>query len=428
MIALFGSRLWLGGTIISLTGLVCLQASSGRGAWTSARTLSVERAQPSGEQLAAVVCAACHKVPPPDALPKRAWRDQIARMWLIVQGQPEPVQQGAAARTVSLPPEWETIARHYESAAPAEFAPLAAWPAPDTQLRFRRRSATPPDGSPTPAVSNVRLVDMDGDKRLEVVAGDMRNGVIVAGRPYETNMTLREITDIPHPAHIEPVDLDRDGVLDFLVGDLGAFMPSDSDLGSVVWLRGRRDGSFGQMSLDGWPPVADVEPADFDGDGKLDLAVAAFGWRRTGALTVLRNDTTNYDKPGFFPVKVEERTGAIHAPAVDLNGDSRPDLVVLFSQQHESVIAFLNSGPGIQFERQVIYEAPHPAWGSSGIQVVDLDRDGDLDVLMTNGDSFELTMRKPYHGIVWLENRGTYPFVAHTLAQIAGVHRAQAAD
>jgi hypothetical protein len=29
---------------------------------------------------------------------------------------------------------------------------------------------------------------------------------------------------------------------------------------------------------------------------------------------------------------------------------------------------------------------------------------------------------------VWLENRGTYPFVAHTLAQIAGVHRAQAAD
>ena len=37
-------------------------------------------------------------------------------------------------------------------------------------------------------------------------------------------------------------------------------------------------------------------------------------------------------------------------------------------------------------------------------------------------------MVKPYHGIQWLENTGGYPFVEHTLAQMAGVHRAQAAD
>ena len=35
---------------------------------------------------------------------------------------------------------------------------------------------------------------------------------------------------------------------------------------------------------------------------------------------------------------------------------------------------------------------------------------------------------KPYHGIQWLENTGGYPFVEHTLAQMPGVHRAQAAD
>jgi hypothetical protein len=35
---------------------------------------------------------------------------------------------------------------------------------------------------------------------------------------------------------------------------------------------------------------------------------------------------------------------------------------------------------------------------------------------------------KPYHGIQWLENRGAYPFVEHTLAQMPGVHAARAAD
>jgi hypothetical protein len=35
---------------------------------------------------------------------------------------------------------------------------------------------------------------------------------------------------------------------------------------------------------------------------------------------------------------------------------------------------------------------------------------------------------KPYHGIQWLENTGSYPFVEHTLAEMPGVHRAEAAD
>jgi hypothetical protein len=35
---------------------------------------------------------------------------------------------------------------------------------------------------------------------------------------------------------------------------------------------------------------------------------------------------------------------------------------------------------------------------------------------------------KPYHGIQWLENTGTYPFVEHTLARMPGVHGIKAAD
>ena len=114
-------------------------------------------------------------------------------------------------------------------------------------------------------------------------------------------------------------------------------------------------------------------------------------------------------------------------PVTDLNGDGRPDFVALISQEHETVVAFLNAGDH-RFLPEVIYAAPHPAFGSSGIQLVDLDGDGDQDVLMTNGDSMDSEMLRPYHGVQWLENQGSYPFLCHRLTSLYGVHRAVAAD
>jgi hypothetical protein len=57
-----------------------------------------------------------------------------------------------------------------------------------------------------------------------------------------------------------------------------------------------------------------------------------------------------------------------------------------------------------------------------------MDRDGDLDVLMTNGDTLDSNILRPYHGVRWLENQGGYPFVEHFLTSLYGVHRAVAAD
>jgi hypothetical protein len=196
----------------------------------------------------------------------------------------------------------------------------------------------------------------------------------------------------------------------------------------VVWLRGTPDGGFVETTLaSGLPRIADVEPGDFDGDGDLDLVVAAFGWRRVGSVLLLENRTQDWSRPVFVPRELDDRTGAIHVPVVDLDGDGHLDVVALLSQQHEVVVAFLGDGKG-GFRRETIDQAPHPAWGSSGLQLVDLDRDGDLDVLVTNGDMLDDFQLKPYHGVRWLENRGAFPFVPHDLAPLFGVMRAQAAD
>ena len=373
-------------------------------------------------------CAKCHKFPPPDILPKRYWRDEIARMFLIQNNQAEPSgPAGTAARMVRLPTDWQSIVTYYETNAPEQLVAPAKWPVADQPLPFRKRVLSAVNGPSNPAVANIRLVDLDRDGRLEMVLSDMRNGIVYKAKPHDEQPTFTEIARLSNPAHIAPTDFDGDGVLDLLVGDLGRFPPSDHHQGAVVWLRGRKDGTYVPTTLKGWPRVSDVEAADFDGDGRVDLAVATFGWRRTGNVTILKNETVNYASPSFVPVQIDRRTGSIHANPVDLNGDAKPDLITLFAQEHETVVAFLNQG-GMRFDPQIIYAAPHPNWGSSGIQVIDLDKDGDLDVLMTNGDTFDDKILKPYHGIQWLENKGTFPFTAHMLATMPAVYRAQAAD
>src|SRR5207247_2394345 len=117
----------------------------------------------------------------------------------------------------------------------------------------------------------------------EIVATDMGNGLVLRGRPYAAGATLETLAHVPHPCHAEAVDLDRDGRRDLVVADLGDFAPADELLGAVVWLRATGGGAFeSRLLASGLPRVADVEPADLDGDGDTDLAVAAFGWRTVG--------------------------------------------------------------------------------------------------------------------------------------------------
>lgn len=173
--------------------------------------------------------------------------------------------------------------------------------------------------------------------------------------------------------------------------------------------------------------MADVQPVDADGDGDQDLIVAEFGWHRTGGIHLLENQGLSEGRPQFIPHVLDKRSGTIHVPIANLNGDGRPDFVALISQEHESVVGFLNRGER-QFEAQVLDVPQDPSTGSSGLSLVDLDKDGDLDALVTNGDSFDSFYVKPAHGVQWLENRGERKFVRHRITPMPGVHWALAGD
>ena len=375
----------------------------------------------ASESEARAVCGtACHLMPPPDVLPRQAWRDTIARMTLLMQNQPEPVgPPGTASKTVKLPPEVQRVLAYYEQNAPEQLAAPTPWPRADAS-QFHIRRFSPADGPPAPAVTHVRFLDLDRDGRLEIVATEMRYGYILAGDPAREDGRLELIGSGANPARFERLDWDGDGVDDLMVGDLGRFLPGDHTDGAILWLRGEKRLQYSRSALEGWPRVADVRGGDFNGDGKTDLIVAAFGWRTVGKVILLENQTKDYDQPLLMPHVVDPRPGAIHVIPVELNGDNQLDLVALISQQYESVVAYINTG-NFTFKAEPIYTAPHPNWGSSGIELVDFDGDKDLDVLLAHGDTFDDAIIKPYHGIQWLENKGTYPYVAHHLADLPGV-------
>ena len=359
------------------------------------------------------VCSHCHAYPQPETLPRRAWHKELRIAYGFI---------GKSDLDPSLVPELDHVVDYYESRAPD------ALPFP-TVLESDQ---TPPRIFVERPLSGLSDVFYQGVAHVEWFASaepasfapglacDMRNGHILTWNSLSNTPTVRLLAEVGHPVHAVPCDLDGDGNGDLIVADIGSIMPTNEKTGRVVWLRTTVDGNHEPIVLaENLGRVADVRVADFDADGDHDLIVAVFGWHRNGQLLYLENNTRDYQQPQFHANMLDDRTGAIHVPITDLNNDGLPDFVALLSQEHEQVLAFLNMGNG-EFRRELLFDAGNPSYGSSGIRLADLDQDGDVDVLLCNGDTLDLTIYKPYHSVQWLENEGGFPFRHHHLAQLPG--------
>jgi tetratricopeptide (TPR) repeat protein len=367
------------------------------------------------------LCAACHAFPPPESMPRSAWRKEVKQGYDFLR---ESALSGEY-------PAFERVVRYYESRAPERLPPAdPPPPAGNPPVVFERRGVVPISRSPSPpAITNVSLMGLAAGADPLLLMCDSRLNAVMRLDPREAVPSAMAIARVPAPCHVSACDLDGDGQGDLVVASLGSFFPTDDGVGKVFWLRGQADGRFEPHEiLAGVGRVCDVRAADFNGDGRLDLVVAAFGWRNTGEILYLENHTTDPSVPQFVRQVVDDRHGAVHVEVADLDADGTPDFVALVSQEHEEVVAFLSRGDG-SFRRETIFAADHPGYSCSGIELVDLDGDGDLDVLLTNGDVLDRPfLLKPYHGVQWLENEGGYPFTHHHLAPLYGASRAVAAD
>ncbi|HIQ19686.1 MAG TPA: VCBS repeat-containing protein [Planctomycetes bacterium] len=380
------------------------------------------RLSPEMERRVERFCSDCHGLPDPENYPRDTWRKGVERGYEFY---------AKSGREDLDPPPMGWAISYFKSRAPAELVlprPGVATEPLDAEFAVDKL-AIDPWGELPPGISFLRWVHLEAGRGPVLVGCDMRQGAVGVIDPVVRPRRRRLLARLNQPGHAEPCDLDGDGLLDLVVADLGSFYPDDHDLGRVVWLRGVEGVGPSEPTVlaSGLGRVADVRPVDADGDGALDLLVAEFGADRTGGILLLRNVAGAGQRPRYQARELDARPGTIHLCPDDLNGDGLVDFVALVSQEYECVEAFINRGGG-EFGRYTLWAGPDPAFGSSGIELVDLDQDGDQDILYTNGDSFDDGRLKPCHGVQWLENLGDLRFAYHRLVNLPGAYRALAGD
>jgi hypothetical protein len=393
-------------------------------------TPSKPRAADSHRQLASSVearieafCSDCHAMPDPASFPKSAWNAEVSRGYDFYYASGSP--------SLELPVFADTL-QYFVTRAPEKLQLAAPDPVDSQWLAHAKQTVISVEGLRSCAVSFIDVVDLGLPLGRGILFSDMSGGGVYFSGLTDAGQATAPVmlANVGHPAAIRLCDWDSDGYSDLMIADLGSFLPEDHQRGRVVWLRQDETslGSFVPTTLqDSVGRVASIEIADFDSDGNDDLLVAEFGWQTTGSIFWLQRAQSGQGKEALTKHQIDSRSGTIHLPTIDINGDGNMDFIALISQHHERIEAMINDGQG-QFRSELIYAAPEPAYGSSGIELVDMDHDGQLDILYTNGDSFDSLILKPSHGVRWLSNPGEFPFQNHEIGKLPGAHRALVGD
>ncbi len=229
------------------------------------------------------------------------------------------------------------------------------------------------------------VADVDGD-RLPDLALVTNNHLTV----YRHNTTEPVLVSLPINANhtistIELVDIDHDGDRDVTWVQEGPGWPRER---SVYWSENiDRAGTFrdaavlaqavGEASREHW--------ADLTGDGHSDFVIY------NAPQGVVRLWTFDSGTRRLISLQEQKIESARDLQIADLDGDLRNDLVEFTS--NGAVVAHWNRRNDLPFEAEILFDAPINSRQKTWVGAGDLDADGDLDLLLTDGR------------LLWLENR-----------------------
>jgi hypothetical protein len=377
----------------------------------------------SGKELASRYCIMCHIYPEPALLDKKTWITSVLpNMGMrlgIKQRNTDPLKDLDSVdkeivkslniypgNAIILKQDWEKIVDYYKNEAPATLPRQKMYAATDNSLMpFSPQYISIGEGG-------FPMVTMLGYNNYtdELYIGDFNNLYSIKNSGELTGQWK-----LNSPAtHIE-FQKDQSPLL----LTIGHFGPSDQNLGILSNLFPSDDNKR-NVFIDHLKRPVYFVTGDLNGDKKRDVVVCNFG-NYQGKLSWF--DDCDPDKEhilSYLP-------GARNAIIKDWNKDGRPDILALQAQAYERVSIFYNEGNDV-FKEEKVIEFP-PVYGVSYLELADINNDGYDDILVSNGDNWDLSaIEKPYHGFRIYLNDGHNKFSESFFFPMYGCSKIMAGD
>ena len=376
----------------------------------------------SGAILFSQYCGSCHLAPQPTDLPVSVWKKRVlpemaARMGLLIDHYNPyaglnmeetfytQISMAYPPKPIITRTEWDSIANYVLSHAVDTFLF-------DSSRLQRNKPINQFAAHP------VKLDDLP-ESFVSYIHHDEHAGTNFVG------FVRGQVYAVPDPEHHDFIEKRYYTIADYRQrGDttwcteMGPILPSEIPKGR---LSKTVDSTLVVVADSLHRPVYTVF-SDLDGDGKDEILLAEFG-NKTGELLLLHADQDG----GYLHLPLLAQPGIIRIIVQDMNQDLKPDLVVLASQGNEGVYLLLNQG-NLKFTTQQVIRLPS-VYGSSWIELVDMDHDKDLDIVLANGDNADYSYAlKPYHGVRIFTNNGNNEFEQQWFYPIYGATRVIARD
>ncbi len=195
--------------------------------------------------------------------------------------------------------------------------------------------------------SALEVIDMNGDNLPDIVVNQFINGAtggffIALNRGTGGTIQFAPFTrfDLNAPVILRAADLNNDNLPDIVVSQslnnqISILINETATPGGAV--------SFGAARTVGtYNRPWGVDLADFDGDGKVDMAIGTLGPSSPPSapsfVSILRNTGTSPGDVSFQLVNVGVNADNRNVAAGDLDGDGRPDIAVTSSDNNITIL------------------------------------------------------------------------------------------
>ncbi|WP_377178205.1 FG-GAP repeat domain-containing protein [Namhaeicola litoreus] len=336
-------------------------------------------------------CASCHILPSPDVLPRQIWEEKLlpdmaARMGIVDNGynplkglpfkEAESIIKSGIypAAPIMSSEDWSLLKSYILEMAPDSLPSINEPHSASTLQQFR-------------AVS----ISLDENPGNFVTYFECRNDTMWIG-DLQGNLFSFMYGDIKPKTRLQA----NSAVVDFYQYDgksyitaVGKLDPSDIASGQIILLE--NDSLRPAKELFHRPVNMYVK--DLTGDNEPEFIISEFG-NLTGQLSLVEHPfDEQFKKTTLLP-----QPGTIKVEVVDLNRDNRLDIVALTSQGDETITVLYQQEDHSFIPEKVLRFSP--IYGSSWFELIDYDKDGDLDIVTVNGDNADKTfVHKPYHGL-----------------------------